>query len=65
LRTLDAVNLAIAQGIRCPQLATADESMADAGKAAGLGIARFFSPEGKSDLEGLGLRCRSRRSHAG
>ena len=42
LRTLDALHLAIAQGIRCRQLATADKSMANAGKAAGLGVARFF-----------------------
>ena len=42
LRTLDALHLAIAQGIRCPQLATADRSMANAGRAAGLGVARFF-----------------------
>ena len=42
LRTLDALHLAIAQGIHCRQLATADRSMANAGKAAGLGVARFF-----------------------
>lgn len=42
LRTLDALHLAIAQGIRCRRLATADKTMADAGKAAGLGITRFF-----------------------
>ena len=42
LRTLDALHLAIAQGIHCRQLATADKTMADAGKAAGLDIARFF-----------------------
>jgi hypothetical protein len=42
LRTLDALHLAIAQGIHCRRLATADKTMADAGKAAGLGIARFF-----------------------
>ena len=42
LRTLDALHLAIAQGIHCRRLATADKIMADAGKAAGLGIARFF-----------------------
>ena len=42
LRTLDALHLAIAQGIYCRQLATADKTMADAGKAAGLDIARFF-----------------------
>ena len=41
LRTLDALHLAIALGIRCPQLATADKTMADAGKAAGLGVVRF------------------------
>lgn len=42
LRTLDALHLAIAQGIHCRRLATADKTMADAGKAVGLGIARFF-----------------------
>jgi hypothetical protein len=42
LRTLDALHLAIARGIQCRQLATADKSMANAGKAAGLGVARFF-----------------------
>lgn len=42
LRTLDALHLAIAQGIHCRRLATADKTMADAGKAAGLDIARFF-----------------------
>ncbi len=42
LRTLDALHLAIAQGIRCRGLATADKTMADAGKAAGLGITPFF-----------------------
>ena len=42
LRTLDALHLAIAQGIHCRQLATADKTMADAGKAAGLDLARFF-----------------------
>jgi len=42
LRTLDALHLAIAQGIHCRRLATADKTMAAAGKAAGLGIARFF-----------------------
>ena len=42
LRTLDALHLAIAQGIQCRRLATADKTMADAGKAVGLGIARFF-----------------------
>ena len=42
LRTLDALHLAIAQGIHCRLLATADKTMADAGKAAGLGVARFF-----------------------
>ena len=42
LRTLDALHLAIAQGIHCRRLATADKTMADAGKAAGLGVARFF-----------------------
>ena len=42
LRTLDALHLAIAQGIPCRRLATADKTMADAGRAAGLGVARFF-----------------------
>ena len=42
LRTLDALHLAIAQGIHCRRLATADKTMAAAGKAAGLDIARFF-----------------------
>jgi uncharacterized protein len=42
LRTLDALHLAIAQGIRCKVLATADKTMADAGKAAGLSIVRFY-----------------------
>ena len=42
LRTLDALHLAIAQGIHCPLLATADRTMADAGKALGLSVARFF-----------------------
>jgi hypothetical protein len=42
LRTLDALHLAIAHGVHCRRLATADKTMADAGKAAGLGIVRFF-----------------------
>ena len=42
LRTLDALHLAIALSIHCEVLATADKTMADAGKAAGLGVARFF-----------------------
>jgi len=42
LRTLDALHLAIAQAIRCLRLATADKSMAAAGKAAGLSVVRFF-----------------------
>lgn len=42
LRTLDALHLAIAQGIHCRRLATADKIMADAGRAAGLEIVRFF-----------------------
>ncbi len=42
LRTLDALHLAIAKGIQCRKLATADKTMADAGRAAGLGVARFF-----------------------
>jgi hypothetical protein len=36
------LHLAIAQGIHCRRLATADKTMAAAGKAAGLGVARFF-----------------------
>ena len=42
LRTLDALHLAIAQGIHCRRLATADKTMADAGRAIGLGVTRFF-----------------------
>ena len=42
LRTLDALHLAIAQGIHCRRLATADKTIAGAGKAIGLGVARFF-----------------------
>ncbi len=42
LRTLDALHLAIAQGIHCRRLATADRTMADAGKAIGLGVTHFF-----------------------
>jgi predicted nucleic acid-binding protein len=42
LRTLDALHLAIAQGIHCRRLATADKTMADAWRAIGLGVARFF-----------------------
>ena len=42
LRTLDALHLAIAQGVHCRRLATADKTMADAGKAAGFGVVRFF-----------------------
>ena len=42
LRTLDALHLAIAQGIHCRRLATADKTMADAAKAAGLDVTRFF-----------------------
>ncbi len=42
LRTLDALHLAIAQSIQCQWLATADKSMAAAGKAAGLDVARFY-----------------------
>ncbi len=42
LRTLDALHLAIAQAIDCRRLATADKTMADAAKAIGLGVARFF-----------------------
>ena len=42
LRTLDAMQLAIAQGVHARQLATADRTMANAGKALGLEIMRFF-----------------------
>jgi uncharacterized protein len=42
LRTVDALHLAIAQGIHCRRLATADKTMADAAKAAGLDVTRFF-----------------------
>ena len=42
LRTLDALHLAIAQGIHCRRLATADRTMAGAAKAAGLDVVRFF-----------------------
>ena len=42
LRILDALHLAIAQGIHCRRLATADKTMATAGKAAGLSVVRFF-----------------------
>lgn len=42
LRTLDALHLAIAQGIHCRRLATADKTMANAGKAIGFGVVRFF-----------------------
>jgi hypothetical protein len=42
LRTLDALQLAITQGNHCRRLATADKTVADAGKAAGLSVARFF-----------------------
>lgn len=42
LRTLDALHLAIAQAFDCRRLATADKIMAEAGKALGLGVARFF-----------------------
>ncbi len=42
LRTLDALHLAIAHGMHCQRLATADKTMADAGKAAGFEIVRFF-----------------------
>lgn len=42
LRTLDALHLAIARAMRCERLATADKTMAAAGRAMGLGIARFF-----------------------
>jgi hypothetical protein len=42
LRTLDALHLAIAKGNNCRLLATADKTMARAGKAVGLDVARFF-----------------------
>lgn len=42
LRTLDALHLAIAQGIHVRRLATADKTMAASGKAIGLGVVRFF-----------------------
>lgn len=42
LRALDALHLAIAQGIHARRLATADKVMAVAGKAIGLGVVRFF-----------------------
>lgn len=42
LRTLDALHLAVAQGIHCRRLATADKTMAIAGKAAGFSVVRFF-----------------------
>jgi uncharacterized protein len=42
LRTLDALHLAIAQGIHCRRLATADKTMAAAGKAVGLAVVRFY-----------------------
>lgn len=42
LRTLDALHLAIAKSAQCGQLATADKTMANAGKAIGLSIARFY-----------------------
>ena len=41
LRTLDALHLALAQGAQCRQLATADKTMAIAGKSLGLSIVRF------------------------
>lgn len=42
LRTLDALHLAMARGIRCQELATADRIMADAAKAMGLAVERFY-----------------------
>ena len=42
LRTLDPMHLAITQVIDARQLATADRTMADVGKAIGLRIARFY-----------------------
>jgi predicted nucleic acid-binding protein len=41
VRTLDALHLAIALATRCRRLATADRTMAAAGKAVGLAIVRF------------------------
>ena len=42
LRTLDALHLAIAQGIHCRQLATADKTMADGARAAGMDVTHFY-----------------------
>ncbi|HYA38381.1 MAG TPA: type II toxin-antitoxin system VapC family toxin [Candidatus Methylomirabilis sp.] len=42
LRALDAMHLAIVQSIHARRLATADRVMANAGKAIGLEIVRFF-----------------------
>ena len=42
LRTLDALHLAITQGIHCRRLATADKTLAAAGRAAGLDVTRFY-----------------------
>lgn len=42
LRTLDALHLAIAQSIHCRQLATADKTMANAGRATGMVVVRFY-----------------------
>lgn len=42
LRTLDALHLAIADANDCRRLATADRTMADAAKALGFDIARFY-----------------------
>lgn len=42
LRTLDALHLAIAQALPVRKLATADRTMAEAGKALGLSVTRFY-----------------------
>jgi predicted nucleic acid-binding protein len=42
LRTLDALHLAIAQGSKVRGIATADRIMAEAGRALGFEVARFF-----------------------
>lgn len=42
LRTLDALHLAIIQNVHARRLATADKTMASAGNALGLEVARFF-----------------------
>jgi len=42
LRTLDALHLAIAEGIGADELATADRTMAAAARALGFGVRRFY-----------------------